>query len=333
VSTRRLDVSVAALVLLIAGWQLVAAAGHDGARPWRVVAVIAIAGASLVVGAVAGGRLPVAVPTVVAVVVLVALVTSPDALHGRAAAAPLHYANADAALAVQGVAAACLAVVAARQRSRVVTASLCVLGVALVVVTLLLRSVAADAVMVAVLAVATWAVVRRTAPVRAVAAVALTAVVLCVVVTAAAGAAYKSGHGVTADRIAESTVTVTRVALWHDAVRLIADHPLRGVGPRRFEVASAFARRDPDTRQAHSAYLQAGAEGGVPAMVLLVALVGAVLARLAVTRTAAGAVGAAAVGALTVHASIDYVLQFPAVVAAAGVTAGVAMASRRGSRG
>jgi hypothetical protein len=68
-------------------------------------------------------------------------------------------------------------------------------------------------------------------------------------------------------------------------------------------------------------------------MVLLVALVGAALARLAVTRTAAGAVGAAAVGALAVHASIDYVLQFPAVVAAAGVTAGVAMASRRGSRG
>lgn len=321
----RLDAAIAATLVVAAAWQGVAAAGREGARPWPSVVLFLAVGAALALGLSAGRRLSFLLPAVVTLGILAVLLASPEALRGVANAGPLGYANADAALGVQGVTAGCIALVGARGRARPATG---LLVVALCVVTVLIRSAAAAALLVGVLAVTGWVLVRRTTPTRTVATVAAVLVLAAVVTTAIAGATYHVARGNTLDDLAQRAVTARRVALWHDAVELMADHPLRGVGPQRFPRESPTARRDADTRQAHSAFLQSGAEGGVPALLLLVAVIGLVLTRLAATRgTAQAVVGAAGVGALAVHASIDYVLQFPSLVVLAALVAGVAAGS------
>jgi O-antigen ligase len=326
VSRRRLDAAIALLLAASAGWQAVASAGHPNARPWPAVALLAGAGVALATGRVVGSRLPVLLPVALALGVLVSLLAGRDALRGLATAGPLGYANADAALAVQGAAAGCLAVVSASGRRRLTAV---VVVTALAVVTVLVRSAAADVGLVVVVAATLWCLVRPRRRVPAVVAAAAGVAVVCAVIaTAAAGSAYdaRATHGV--DTVATHAVSARRVALWHDAVTLTARHPWRGVGPRRFPVESPTARRDADTRQAHSAYLQAGAETGVPGMALLVALLLALLARTAVASPPArAAVGAAALGAIALHASVDYVLQFPAVVVVAALVAGASSAT------
>ena len=311
-------------------WLAIAAIGHPDASAWPSILLLAAVGAAFAIGQALGARLPVVLPGVVAGAVLVSILASPDALRGSPLSGPLGYANANAGLAVQGVAAGCLAVVPLHGRRRVPMIGLVA---ALAVVTLLARSAAADIVMLPVLGCAAWGLWRPPVPTRFVALGAGSAVVGCVLVTVMLGTAYHPGPQSSAAKVAEQTLTARRVALWHDALHLVANHPLRGVGPRRFPVESPVARRDPDTRQAHSAYLQAAAEGGVPGLALLLALICTVLARLGLERESSqAAVGAAAVGALAVHASIDYVLQFAALALTAALVAGIATVATR-SRG
>ncbi len=321
----RLDLLVVALLALLAAWQGVAAVGRSGASPRPAIGLLAGIAAVLAAAQAIGRRWPVGAPTVVAAAVLVVLLANPDALRGDPAAGPLGYANADAALAVQGAAAGCVALVGVGGRRRALLAALVV---ALTVVTFSTRSVAASVVLVPVLAVAGLHALRRGPAARPLAAAMGIAAAGCVLATALLGMTYRpAARPNSAERFAEQALTTTRVALWHDAAQLTTSHPLRGVGPERFPAQSPVARRDRDVRQAHSGYLQAAAEGGVPAIVLLLALVGAVLGRLGAERASArAAVGVAAVGALAVHASMDYVLHFPAVVLVAAGVAGLATA-------
>jgi O-antigen ligase len=117
---------------------------------------------------------------------------------------------------------------------------------------------------------------------------------------------------------AERALSERRVALWHDAVVLTADHPGVGVGPGRFAETSPMARSDKDTAWAHSGWLQQSAEQGLVGLALLagtaawawVPLVSAAR-RSAGTRAGAVAVaGSGALGALLLCGSVDYVLHF-----------------------
>lgn len=108
-------------------------------------------------------------------------------------------------------------------------------------------------------------------------------------------------------------LSANRPLLWHEAVRMIGEEPLAGVGPGRFFYESSI--RDPDLAWAHNGFLQQGAEQGIPGLVLAVGVSAWGFVRLGLRpgadRTAACA--AAALCALAVHASVDYVLHFPAL--------------------
>src|SRR5204862_1188872 len=73
-------------------------------------------------------------------------------------------------------------------------------------------------------------------------------------------------------------LTEHRVGLWHDALTLSREKPLRGSGPDTFSELSTVAQQTagPD-RRPHSAPLQISAELGVPGVVLLAAAYGWVL--------------------------------------------------------
>jgi putative inorganic carbon (HCO3(-)) transporter len=65
-----------------------------------------------------------------------------------------------------------------------------------------------------------------------------------------------------------------RRATWKAALRMIADHPLVGIGPGSFE-AVVTRYEDPDAvfeNLAHNTYLELGAELGIPVMLIYIAL-------------------------------------------------------------
>jgi O-antigen ligase len=129
------------------------------------------------------------------------------------------------------------------------------------------------------------------------------------------------------DRSAAELLSERRPVLWGEAAELMLTHPLRGVGPGRFAVESAEALSDQDARWAHHELLQLGAETGVPGLALAVALLFLVLARMwAGPRDPGTAVAALGTAAVAVLSSVDYVLHFPAVLAAAAAVAGTAVA-------
>ena len=118
-----------------------------------------------------------------------------------------------------------------------------------------------------------------------------------------------------------------RVALWGDAIDLMAENPVNGVGPGRFREVSPVVQTDRDEPWAHNDFLQLGAETGVAGFLLLVAVFVWGFARLAAVDApdAVVVLGAVALAVLGVHACVEYVLQFPAVVLAGSALVGTAV--------
>lgn len=229
---------------------------------------------------------------------------------------PLGYANATAAFYVAAAAAAVLVAVSVRARP-VAVASLC-LAVALALVPWSNGSetAAATTLLLPVALVGTRG--RRAA--RAVVAGAAALVVVAVALTAVVGSSGSTDTAV-ADRLTER-----RVVLWRDAVDLIEAHPLRGVGPGRFREESPTAKSDIDALWAHNEFLQLGAETGVPGLALTIAAFGWAFALLWSAGDARAAIGAAALAAFGVHATLDYIGHFPAVVVSVAAVVGAAAA-------
>lgn len=120
-----------------------------------------------------------------------------------------------------------------------------------------------------------------------------------------------------------------RWRLWHDALALWDRNPRLGSGPGSFARFSPLAA-DPDTSSAHSLLMQVGAETGWVGLALLSAiwLGGLVLAASGPARVAMPAV--AAWTALAGHALFDHLVDFPPVMMAAGMVLGcAAWTSRR----
>jgi O-Antigen ligase len=153
-------------------------------------------------------------------------------------------------------------------------------------------------------------------------------IVIAIAGTLLIGAAYTSQADASPlTRLASDVVTARRVALWHDAVVLMVNHPLTGVGPGNFDSFSPVARSDQDEQWAHNEFLQFGAEIGVAGFLLLSAAFVWGISRLLIRHPldSVAALGAAAVTIVGVHASIEYVLQRPAVPVVAAALLGTAI--------
>jgi O-antigen ligase len=127
-----------------------------------------------------------------------------------------------------------------------------------------------------------------------------------------------------------------RVTLWSEAVEMMADNPILGSGA--FSENSPTAAKDADASWAHNEFLQLGAEHGIPA---LAAAAGAIIWLLVRLRRAAimstlALPAAAAVTALSVNACVDYVGHFVLIplfcAALVGTAIGIAETRTTGAR-
>lgn len=286
-------------------------------------AAVFVAGALLPRRAVAG------VGLLAGTAVAVAVLSAPDGLSGTALAGPLGYGNANGAVCAQGVAACMLATVRGGRLSGLLS-----LAVAVVLLLLAWQTASAAGLTAASLCAVVGSLIRilpaarRAGAARAVVLLAGAAVGAALASTVVLGTTYdiQAPRDGALSGVVDRGLSERRVVLWSEAVDLLVAEPARGVGAGRFAEESPTARRDADARWAHSAFLQHGAETGVPGLLSLLGLSGWVFAVLhrAARRDPSAAVGALAAGALLGHATLDYVLHFPAVPLLAALVAGAA---------
>ena len=304
------------LVGAFVAWTVVSAA-VQGANAVPQVAVLVATTSAYAIGRALGNRNPVAVAIVVALGILIAAIASgPRAFAGDPSGAPLGYANANGALYALGVAAAAIvATLAGRAWMRWVFGGLAVVLLGLTVVS---ASRAATVLATGILLAATTA--RRLgrrfallAPLVVAASIALTFVVGLT-------------HGSSALPLLEQAFTERRAVLWQDALEITAREPIFGIGPGMFAETSATALADADARWAHSAHLQIAAETGVLGALLFGTLLLWVYGGLhrSLQDPQLVVIGVAGVTAFAVHAAIDYVVHFPAVVIVVALLAGLA---------
>jgi O-antigen ligase len=234
---------------------------------------------------------------------------------------PLGYSNASAALYLQGSVAACMGAVAAPKRLLRVAGL--VLAVALAVTTVLAGSDAASLLLLLPLA---GLVVRTEGGVRKLIVVFLGLFLIALALSMFLGAIWVDGRSDLVGRVVEESLSGRRPALWHDAMELTMQRPLVGVGPGRFREESPLAVSDSDAAWAHNGFLQQGAEGGVPALVLAVSIFVWGFARLLSIPLGRGAsLAAASLTAVGIHACVDYVLHFPILPMMAAALVGAAV--------
>jgi O-antigen ligase len=310
-------------------WTCLAAAD----RPTHILPIVLVMLAC--VGAYVAGRLvgvphPIALPAAVACVIALTLGARPPTSLGTAAAGPpLGYGNANGALGVAGILAAVIAAVAATHTNT--RRALYGVGGLILLETALTRSLAATLLAVSVLGVGLVAPVVRGR--RLLAAVGVLAVVGSVTITTFIGLRYQPEHRPPESVVvAQDVLSGRRVQLWHDAITMVTEDPVRGVGPGRFAVESPTAQADPDARWAHSTPLQLAAEQGVPGVVLIAALLGWAFASLLRSSRPDPVVACALAGltAFALQASVDYTPYFPAIPVIVALLVGVATAAYPG---
>ncbi|KOV57369.1 O-antigen ligase family protein [Streptomyces sp. MMG1121] len=304
-----------------AGWALLTAAAHDGRPEGMLLAVLAVT-AGHAVGRVSGALLPVAAPCAGAVAALVLAVALPGLSSGPWYAAPLGHTGGTAALLTLATGCACCAARAAPVPAP--RLGLWALAAGIVLTGAVLGSVAGCAASAAVLlcSLAAGSVARR----------GLALLGLAVAAALVAGTTWALAAGVLPDGLAgvlEGRLTVHRVGLWQDALRMAGRNRGLGVGPDRFgELSPTASQITPSDGKPHSAPLQLAAEQGVVGVVLLAAPFCWVLHALWRTpRSTPVALSAgAALTALAALASVGNALSFTPVTAGAGLLAGWATA-------
>jgi peptidoglycan/xylan/chitin deacetylase (PgdA/CDA1 family)/O-antigen ligase len=318
----RADLVGLALVAAAVLWTFVAAT--SGGDAWPIVGVYVLAGAAYAVGRVGGRTNPLLVPlVVVAVSLLLGLLWLVGALSQAADAAPLGYENARSAFFVEAAAAAVTAAALIRRRAARLVGL--VVAAFLAAQPILSGSGAASIVVLLLPAAAAIALAGRKVAIS-VAASALALVIALGSTTWVAAARDRSN----VVQEAEDVLGERRIALWRNAMDLMVEHPLTGVGPGRFAAEAPTAQIDRDARWAHHGFLQQGAETGVVGLALLVLLFLWGFWRLAsLPSTGAVAMGAFALGALGVMACSDYVLHFPLLTGVAAALVGTASAGPR----
>lgn len=149
------------------------------------------------------------------------------------------------------------------------------------------------------------------------------------------GAATKGANGDLRQRLTDPS-NDGRTPLWHVALRGFSASPLHGAGAGMYQTLWDRERsRFAYVINAHSLYLQAMAELGLPGLLLLLVLVGAVILGLALRargrrRTLYGALLAAAV-VWALHAGVDWDWEMPVVTVGFFACAGLALSARAGA--
>jgi hypothetical protein len=298
-------------------------AARNGGASGPMVLLVLTTGVALLVGRVLGRVDRVFVPAAVVIVAIVVGVAAGPALRGGPLEGPFGYRNATGAFYVQAAIAALM--LAGSSRWTWLRVLAIVAAVPFAIVAALDSSAAGVSLLASALALiglggagaVRWSIV-----------LAATVVGLVLVGTVVLGSTYQAGD----DGPVVRALTERRLVLWHESLSIIAAHP-GGVGPGRFKDVDPTAIRDPDASWAHNEFLQQGVELGWAGLVLLVLVFLWGFARLWVhpAPDVVVALGAASLAALGIHASVDYVLHFPAVPLTAAVLVGTAQAvpSRR----
>jgi O-antigen ligase len=254
-------------------------------------------------------------------------VATPDVLSGTNLGGPLGYANANGAFYLQAALAGLMLAAASR------AASVRVVGVlaaaAFGVVPFAAKSVTSGALLLLlpILALLAHAFAGARVAIAGLAAVFIVTLAATIVLGSTYTAGDRSGL---VDRVVDASIDERRAALWHEALVMMGERPATGVGLGGFQVLSATARSDRDARWAHNNFLQHGAETGVIGFVLLTLLFVWGFASLGATGMpdTVSVLGAVAVAALGIHASVDYILHFPAVPITAAALVGAARSPR-----
>jgi len=319
----RSDVAGLLVAGLLAAWLALSAARSNGSALGPLV-ILGGSVAAFGIGRAAGVRWDVR-PAAVVVIIAAALTlwSWEDVVHRSPLGRPFGYANATGALFVQAVVAASL--LGVRARSLVAKATAAFVAAVFVALAVAVGSTASAVLASAVLIVGLLAgpSTRRTVLMcLGVAAMAFLLVTLLL-----ASRSPSAGEGEDLRGLAQAALSERRIELWSDALQIIVDRPLFGVGAGRFDEESTVARSDPDARHAHHEYLQLAAETGVVGGLLLVGIFTWGLMRLGVSRWDRGgaSVVGAGVAALAMHACVDYVLHFPLLPITAAFLLGIAV--------
>jgi O-antigen ligase len=325
--TGAFDIAGLGLCAAAAGWTIVSAL-ITGGDPLPVAALFIAVGASYGAARVIATRSRWLVPAVVAgAIVISAWLFRSDLPSTLPLDGPLHYTNASAALYLQATIAGLMLSFVGPSRS--LRAAGLVAALLLGGATVLTNSQAAD-VLLALPLIAQFC--RSSGSVRVCVLVFGALVLAALIASVALGLANPTPGGeARLSRLVADTVTERRPELWHDALMLMERHPLAGVGPARFQYKSSIALSDPDARWAHNGFLQEGAEGGFPALLIVIGLFVWSFLRLGRGEDpdTVTALGAAALGALGVQATIDYLFHFPALPLVAAALVGVAVTGGR----
>jgi O-antigen ligase len=317
-----LDVVGLSLTVALLGW-LVISAGSSGGSVTGPIGVLLGSAVAFSLGRLApprwGGRLA---AILVIVAAGLAVWAWPDIVGRRPLGRPIGYANATAAFYVQaGVAGSMLMRATRFWPLRILTIAVVSMFAA---VPFIIGSTAGALAVLVVVAVGVIGSSRW--PPLSWVTVFGTAFLATLVGTIVIGAGYspRGGDGAAND-LAGALLSERRLALWSDAIHLIEEKPLFGVGGGRFEVESPVARSDPDTRRAHHEVLQVAAETGIVGGALVAGLFLWGILRLGVfvSPNTSTLIVAAGVTALALHACVDYVLHFPIVPLSASLLAGI----------
>lgn len=306
----RLQVVLVPVGLLIV-WVLVTGADGRG-DPWLVVGALALAAGCHTAARLVPRRLVAGFALAIGAGSVMTVLLDPHALSDPQAG-PLGYANANAALVVQGAAALALAAWAGPAWMRLPC------GVAVVGCLLLCLQIEAVAATTGCAVILVVMLLIESEGGRRI------AVALAVAFGVGGSAvAFLAGGGVFAQQAA-GMFTERRVALWTEAVDAIGDRPFTGAGARDFTDVSPTAAENEDTREAHAELLQRGAENGLPGLALELGAAIAVAIALIRQATPVATCGLAGWAALWANAGVDWVLGFPAVVAVAAVVSGLGL--------
>lgn len=314
----RLDWLGLILVGVFGGWVLLLAEAGSGRRATAgtLVGLVVVFWASVRLTRVSSW----VVPALVAASPFIAAVATGRGLLPQG---PLSYQNASASLTFLGAAGALMVAARAPRRARRVAA----VGVYTLyaLMPLAIESIAAG--LMALLLPLGLLPMWRSGAVRALVVAGLIGVVLALSLTAVLGATYDpaSRSGVV-DQVVDATLSERRPQLWSEALAMVEGDPVTGVGPGRFAQFSPTARLDPDASWAHNEFLEVAGETGLVGLVLGLTVLAWALVRPWWGPGDAGAgVAVVAVAGVAVHATIDYVLHFPAVPLATAAVLGAGL--------
>lgn len=313
----RYDAVGVGIATSLVGWTAVSAAVRDG-NPIPQITLIVVACLAHVTGRHFGSDRQArarAAASVVLAILLGVVLSGPDALSGAPLAPPLGYGNANGSLYVLGAAAAVIVALSAKPETVRATAGL----FAGVFFFLAAMSLSKAATILAAGMILTTLVLRRLP--RWFVFVGPLVIAGIVAVTAALGLTH--GRSIAPSLVDQ--LSERRAQLWQESIKIITEHPVLGVGPGMFAHTSPTAMSDSDARWAHSVYFQVATELGVVAVVLLGLLLLWVFVAIYRSQHSdqLAIIGAALVTAVAVHAAIDYIAHFPAVVAIAALLAGL----------